>query len=138
MPDIVIVRIEPQQTLSIRQTVLWPEQPVTFSQVEGDESAHHYGAMLDGELVSVASIFPDGATSARLRKFATLSGMQGQGIGSKVLEHIFQQMRGDGFSILWCDGREQARAFYERLGFKASGEQFFKKDIAYFKMTKML
>ncbi len=138
MLEIDIVRIEPKQTLSIRQIVLWPGQPKEYSQLDGDDGAEHYGAMLNEDLVSVASIFPDGANSARLRKFATLPQLQGQGVGSKMLEHIFKSMRANGFSILWCDGREQARAFYERLGFKASGERFFKKDIAYFKMTKKL
>ncbi len=138
MTERTIITIGAQQTLQIRQTVLWPDQPQEFSKVEGDEDAHHFGVILDKELVSVASIFPDLDNTARLRKFATLPNLQGQGIGSDLLKHIMEQLRSDGCSMLWCDGREQARSFYERLGFEASGERFFKKNIAYFRMAKLL
>ena len=138
MSKISVVRIEPESTLPIRQRVLWPHYPANFSRVEGDENAHHFGAYVDDQLVSVASVFSDNATTVRLRKFATLHDFQGQGIGSAMLTHIFDEMRADGISVLWCDGREAAHKFYERLGFKASGDRFFKKEVAYFRMTKTL
>ena len=75
------------EALPIRHEVLWPNKPLQFCKVDGDETAKHYGAYLNDKLVSVASIYMDGRV-ARLRKFATLAVFQGRGIGSKLINHI--------------------------------------------------
>lgn len=49
----------------------------------------------------------------------------GQGIGTRLLEHLIQQVRKKGFQkiILWViRDNEKARKFYERNGFLNSGE----------------
>lgn len=49
----------------------------------------------------------------------------GQGIGTRLLEHLIWQMRKEGFQkiILWViKDNEKARKFYERNGFINSGE----------------
>ncbi len=63
--------IDWQDALPVRHEVLWPDKPVLFSRVDGDESATHYGAFTEEKLVCVASIYRS-EDSARLRKFATL------------------------------------------------------------------
>lgn len=102
-----IVKLHWQDTLAIRQEVLWPDKPREFCHVEGDETAWHYGgyikdASIEKTLVCVASIYPDSnnidsntrhASKARLRKFATLSDYQNQGIGSLVLKHIIEELK---------------------------------------------
>ncbi|MDO6525254.1 GNAT family N-acetyltransferase [Motilimonas sp. 1_MG-2023] len=132
-----IIVLNWQQTLAIRQAVLWPNQPQSFSQVSGDEDAKHYGVVIDGKLVSVASIFVD-QHEARLRKFATLQEFQGRGIGSYLIEHILHQLIEQGYKLFWCDARESALGFYQRFGMAISGERFYKADQAYFKMAKQL
>jgi predicted GNAT family N-acyltransferase len=138
LAELSVVSVDADQTLPIRHKVLWPDQALDFSKVDGDEEARHFGVALNDELISVASIFFETDDTARLRKFATLPEFQGQGVGSHLLKHILEDLRSSGCSMLWCDGREAAKAFYQRLGFEASGERFFKKDVAYFKMTKRL
>jgi len=67
--DIRIITLD--EVLPIRHCVLWPNKPLSFSRVNGDDTASHYGVFFDGLLVSVASIYIEGRV-ARLRKFATL------------------------------------------------------------------
>lgn len=122
-----------QDTLPLRHAVLWPELPAAASRVEGDESARHYGAFVDGGLVAVASIFAEGRT-ARLRKFATAPAHQGQGIGSAMLAHILSGLREEGYAEFWCDARESALGFYARFGLRPEGERFFKSGVAYFRL----
>jgi ribosomal protein S18 acetylase RimI-like enzyme len=112
---------------------LWPTKPPSFCEVEGDDTAKHYGAYVDGELVSVASIYLDGSR-ARLRKFATLPSFQGKGIGSKVITHLVNELKESGISYLWCDARTSALGFYQRFGMEKQGEVFNKSGIPYYKM----
>ncbi|MEH6455874.1 MAG: GNAT family N-acetyltransferase [Cocleimonas sp.] len=135
-----IQKLQWQQTLTIRQAVLWPEKPQEFCHVEDDEQALHYGVYIDQALVCVASVYPEvvisinSNNSARLRKFATLVAYQNQGVGSFVLSHIIDSLKTEGISNLWCDARESAIEFYQRFGFQTEGQRFHKGNIPYFKM----
>ena len=97
-----------QQTISIRHKVLWPDKPPEFCHIEDDNDGWHFGYYLGGELVGVASVYPS-ASSARLRKFATLECSQGKGIGTKLLNHILLTIQNRGITRFWCDARDRVR-----------------------------
>ena len=122
-----------EEALPIRHLVLWPNKPASFCKVDGDETASHYGAYIDGELVSVASIYIEGR-SARLRKFATLASFQGKGIGSKIIHHLVRELKASEIDYFWCDARKSAVGFYRKFGLEKQGEEFTKSGIPYFKM----
>ncbi len=137
-----IKQITWQQTIPIRHQVLWPNKPPEFCHIEGDNDGWHFGYYIDHQLVGVASIYPSTSDlintptrSARLRKFATLASLQGQGIGTKLLEHIILLLKARGITHFWCDARETATGFYERFGMRREGERFFKSTQPYFKMS---
>ena len=132
-----IRRIQWQETIALRHAVLWPDRPPEFCHVEGDEGAWHFGAYLPEGLVSVASVYPEGR-SARLRKFATATGFQGRGIGTRMLSHILSDLRSKGVSCFWCDARESAIGFYQRFGMKPEGDRFYKGEVPFFKMSVAL
>ena len=69
----------------------------------------------------------------RLRKFATLTTFQGQGIGTKMLAFILTELRNSGASSLWCDARESALPFYKRFDFQTMGKRFIKRGRPYYK-----
>ena len=128
-----IIEINAQETIAIRHEVLWPNKAPEFCIVEGDSEALHFSVILNEKMVCVASIYIDGEI-ARLRKFATLSQFQGQGIGSLMLNHLVKQLKNQGMHSLWFDARESAISFYNRLGFTVTGKRFYKNDLAYYKM----
>lgn len=123
--------------MPIRHKVLWPSKPVEFCHVAGDENAYHVGVVINDALISVASIYFDN-DSARLRKFATLENFQGQGFGSKLILQILSTLKDKGIRYLWCDARESATGFYDKLGFKVDGDKFYKSGVAYFKMSTLI
>ena len=129
-----IRRIQWQETIALRHAVLWPNKDPKFCYVEGDESAWHFGAFLQEDMVSVASIYPE-CSSARLRKFATSPEYQKKGIGSKMIIHILSELRAKNIEQLWCDARESAMGFYERFGMKPDCDRFYKGDVPYFRMS---
>ncbi|SEI39095.1 Acetyltransferase (GNAT) domain-containing protein [Dyadobacter sp. SG02] len=124
--------------MEIRHLVLWPDKPREFVKVPEDESGIHFGLYLNGALVSVISLFADDDQRIRFRKFATLPGFQGKGLGSKLLRHALTYAQAHGYSCIWCDARTDALAFYERFGFKKFSEPFFKEHIEYYKIERAL
>lgn len=126
-----------EQTIPLRQSVLWPNKPPEYCHVEGDIEASHFGVFVDELLVCVASIYL-ASNRARLRKFATDNQYQNHGIGSKMLAHIIQTLRSSQVEVFWCDAREKAIPFYERFGMQVCSERFYKADVAYYKMEFVL
>lgn len=125
-----IRRITAGETLPLRHRVLWPGKPLDFCRLPADEEGVHYGLFLEGRLLSVASIFIEGK-SARLRKFATDGRSQGQGLGTKMLNHIIYELKKLGIERFWCDARVTAAPFYKRFGMHPVGEPFIKKGLDY-------
>lgn len=132
-----IRNIAAADTLALRQLVLWPEHPISASKVPGDEGALHFGGFRSDQLICVASLFPEKA-AIRLRKFATHPDHQGQGLGSKMLRHLLVRAKARKHTRIWCDARETALPFYQRFGFTSHDERFFKRDVAYIRMEKLL
>jgi GNAT superfamily N-acetyltransferase len=132
--DIEILQISYDKTLPIRQQVLWPDKGLEFCLVDGDQTAHHFAAVINSEIISIASIYIDGS-EARLRKFATLKKWQRKGIGSQVIIFILKYLNDMEMVYLWCDARSTAIDFYKKFGLAIEGDSFYKSGIAYHKMS---
>ncbi|MCB2376077.1 GNAT family N-acetyltransferase [Hymenobacter sp. BT635] len=128
-----IHRIEAAETYPLRHSVLWPDKPYDYVQVENDAEGQHFGAFVAEELVAVISLFVTGP-NARFRKFATHPAYQRQGIGSELLHRVIEQARQLGARSLWCDARQEATEFYHRFGMQPEGDVFYKGDIPYRRM----
>ncbi|MCF0071253.1 GNAT family N-acetyltransferase [Dyadobacter sp. CY261] len=135
--SIEIQKVNADDLMDIRHVVLWPDKPREFIKVPEDESGTHFGLYFDGAIVSAISLFPDGL-NIRFRKFATLPGFQGKGLGSKLLQHAIIHAQNQGFVRMWCDARTDALRFYERFGFTKFSEPFFKEHLEYYKIERML
>lgn len=129
-----ILRINHQDTHSIRSQVLIPDHDLKKAKFDGDDDediSFHLGAFIDSKLVSVASffyernpLFPD-LHQYQLRGMATLPEFQNRGLSSELLKMAFPIIKQNFCSMLWCNARENAMGFYEKVGFtKQSGEIF--------------
>lgn len=132
-----IKRIEGKQTLTLRQQVLWPDKDIAFCQLEGDQDALHFGAYINNELVCVASVFIDNS-KARLRKFATSTSCQNNGIGTQILAHILKELPTYGINYFYCDARLSAIKFYQRFGMSCQGDPFMKSGVQYIVMDRKI
>ena len=127
-----IRRITAAETLQLRQQVLRPKQRPEEQVYPNDDAPDtlHAGAFRDGVLIGIATVFrdaPPGETNPRawrLRGMAVLPEMQGRGIGHALVEFCVTHVRTHDGDLLWCNGRTSARAFYESLGFRATGAEF--------------
>jgi GNAT superfamily N-acetyltransferase len=99
-------------------------------QGDNDELTFHLGAFVDKKLVSVASFYFEKNEKFsepyqyRLRGMATIPEHQGQGLSSALLRTAFPVIKQNQCNLLWCNAREKAMGFYEKLGFRPTGEPF--------------
>ena len=133
-----ISRISAAQTFELRHKVLWPDRAKAHCILEGDEAAVHFGGSVQGELVSVVSVFSHEHQQMRLRKFAILPEFQGRGYGSSLINHIIDYLEGTSTHKLWCDARQEAIPFYLKQGFVEHGDAFLKSGVSYIRMYRHL
>jgi GNAT superfamily N-acetyltransferase len=117
---------------SVRLPVLRPGLPsdTAIFDHDDDPGTRHFGVFDGARLIGVATFFAEPyslsprARAWRLRGMATLPDMQGRGGGRALVEAGVAVARADGAELMWCNARVSARGFYEKLGFKAVGDEF--------------
>lgn len=132
-----VLRISAQDTYPIRQHLLVPTHDLKKAKFENDDDediSFHLGAFEDHRLVSVASFFYERNNlfsdmhQYQLRGMATLPEKQGQGLSSELLTTAFPIIKQNQCTLLWCNARESAIGFYEKVGFKKFDDKVFEID----------
>lgn len=129
---ITIREIIADETHVLRQQVLRPNQRPEDQVYQNDDApdALHAGAFDADKLIGIATVFREplpGNTDPRvwrLRGMAVSPEKQKHGIGRRLIEFCVAHIRAHDGNVLWCKGRTLARAFYESLGFRATGAEF--------------
>jgi GNAT superfamily N-acetyltransferase len=146
--EIQVRRVNAADVIPLRRKVLRQGMPAETAIFPGDEEPEtfHLGAMRNGEIVGIATFlvrpYPLDAERTRawqLRGMAVDPDLQGQGVGSKILDCAIDLLRGEIAiaprgerhvpSILWCNARIKAVEFYRQNGWITEGEEF---DVANF------
>ncbi|MBN2796552.1 MAG: GNAT family N-acetyltransferase [Clostridia bacterium] len=133
----MIIVIDYKEALPIRQAVMWPEYPLSFSEIKNDPEGYHFGYLVEDKLVSVISLFIEN-DEAQFRKFATLESHQGNGIGTQLLSYIISFAKEKGIHRIWCNARIDKSGFYEKFGLEKTQETFEKEGQYYVVMEKYL
>lgn len=135
--DVVVEQARLEEVIDLRHEVLRVGQPRSSCYYPEDTYKHtiHFVARRNGKIVGSASIYkekhPDFSLkqSWRLRGMAVLDELQGQAIGTHLLETCINhaiKMKGD---VIWCNARNNAVKFYKQSGFKIIGDEFELPDI---------
>ena len=82
----------------------------------------------DGELVAVATFVPT-ADGVQLRGMAVDPARQGTGLGRVLVDAAVERLRAAGVRRLWCNARDDAVPFYERLGWRVTGAGFVDEQL---------
>lgn len=121
----------------MRQAVMYPQENISFVQLDDDEAGQHWGLYLADELVSVISLF-DKNGSIQFRKFATKTERQGMGYGTALLQHVMEWARANGKKNIWCNARLTATGIYKKFGMRAVGKTWQKYGLDFIIMEKQL
>jgi GNAT superfamily N-acetyltransferase len=132
-----IEQITPELTWRLRHEVLYPDIPIYKMWMDEDDDGYHFGAFTENQLVGIVSLFVKG-TDYQFRKFAVHPSVQGQGVGRQLLNHIINFSKTEGAERLWCNARVTAIGFYQKSGFKLTGEAFSRGGFDYEIMELML
>lgn len=132
-----IKEIEAADTWDLRHRVMWPEKSIDYVKLDEDKDGVHFGLFKDEQLVSVVSLFMTGK-EAQFRKFATDSIAQGNGYGTKLLQHALLVAQQNNVETIWCNSRVDKASFYKRFGLAETNQKFNKDGIDYVMMQKTL
>ena len=74
----------------------------------------------------------------RLRQMAVQNNLQGKGIGASMMNFAENVARDAGYRKMIMHARKTAIGFYEKLGYKVTGEEFLEISIPHYIMEKKL
>lgn len=123
--------ISSKQTYRLRLEVLWQHKNSLEEcrlEIDDLESTFHVGAFKNGEVVSVGTFLIQHNNEFkeekqyRLRAMATSPKVRGENFGKQVIDFALAELKKRGVELLWCDAREVAIGFYEKMGFKTLGD----------------
>jgi predicted GNAT family N-acyltransferase len=132
-----IRKVTAEDTWAIRHQVMWPDKPIEYVQLTEDQQGLHFGVYEGDQLVSVISLFIDGA-EAQFRKFATRTDLQGKGYGTGLLRYLVDEVSAYSIQRLWCNARTSKSSFYKKAGFCKTEKAFEKDGMEYVVMEKLL
>jgi GNAT superfamily N-acetyltransferase len=123
------------QARELRALVLRPDQTPEMTAIVGDNDVDtlHLGAFKEDQLLGIATILHraphefagDQADKLwLLRGMATLPDVRGQGYGAALVRAGCGYVAGEQGIYLWCEARETALGFYEKMGFAIRGNRF--------------
>ncbi|MBI2281935.1 MAG: GNAT family N-acetyltransferase [Bacteroidetes bacterium] len=123
--------ISAKETYPLRLKVLWQHKnSLNECGIDVDDlsGTFHVGAFKNGELVSIGTFliqknekFKE-KIQYRLRAMATSPVVRGENFGKKVIDFALVELKKRKVELLWCDAREVALGFYEKIGFKTLGD----------------
>lgn len=144
-----IAFISAEDTHPVRFKVLWPHKSGPEKCIidnDYDAGARHIGAFnADRELTGVCSLFdqrsehnpqalPLNDRVYRLRVMGTIPEVRGEGSGAQIIEFASQWCQAQGVKWLWCDAREVAFGFYQKMHFEFFSEAYEVPEIGMHRM----
>lgn len=127
--------------VSLRYQVLREPLGLQFTpeELENEISEFHLGAFLDdGGIVGSLSLRALSRAEVKMRQVAIASGIQGKGVGRKLVVASEDFARARGFKRMILNAREVAVPFYTALGYAVEGQPFVEVGLPHRKMFKEL
>jgi ribosomal protein S18 acetylase RimI-like enzyme len=131
---------EYQQMVQLRNEILRRPLGLIFTpeELEREKDEILIGAFEEEKMLGCCMLVQEEPGSVRLRQMAVLNNLQGKGIGRALMIFAENIARDRGFKKITMHARKTAIGFYEKLGYKTSGEQFEEVTIPHYIMEKSL
>ncbi|GAA4742548.1 GNAT family N-acetyltransferase [Flavisolibacter ginsenosidimutans] len=131
---------EYKQMLKLRNEILRKPLGLEFSQdeLEKEKTNMHMAAYEDERMLGCCMLVEEDPQTVRLRQMAVVNDVQGKGIGRALMQFAENLARDRGYKRITMHARKNALGFYEKMGYKKSGEEFVEITIAHYVMEKEL
>lgn len=129
-----------QQSLALREQVLRLPLGLKLGaeDLAGEDQQWHLGLVQQEQLLACLVIRPEQQPLAKLRQMAVQPGLQGQGLGKRLIVAVEQWLLCRDFEEVKLDARLSALGFYQRLGYQSQGSPFQQVGIPHVLMNKRL
>lgn len=128
--NVTIVSVPAFSTLcnlafSLRLEVFVHEQGVPLSEEIDlhDSTARHFVALADGEVVGTLRLVT-APEHVKIGRVAVKATARGKGIAKQLMLHAMADARSKGHDRFYLAAQTDKTAFYSKLGFTASGDEF--------------
>ena len=131
---------EYEATVKLRHEILRAPIGLEFPN-EGlqQENAHfHLACYCNDELAACLVLVPIDEREIKMRQVAVAEDFQRRGVGRALVEFSEQFARERGFKTTTLHARQNAVAFYEKLGYEKCGADFIEVTLQHWKMQKTL
>jgi ribosomal protein S18 acetylase RimI-like enzyme len=131
---------EYQQMVQLRNDILRRPLGLQFTpeELEKEKEEILIGAFEEEKMLGCCMLIKEDPASVRLRQMAVLNNLQGKGIGRALMQFAENIARDRGFQKITMHARKTAVGFYEKLGYRVSGQEFEEVTIPHFTMEKLL
>ena len=129
-----------KKMVEIRNDILRKPLGLSFSEEELEKEKDDIliGCFEEEELEGCCILSKEENETMRLRQMAVTKILQGKGIGSVLMQFAENVARDKGFKLMTMHARSNAIGFYEKLGYKIVGEEFYEVTIPHCLMEKEL
>lgn len=122
---------------SVRFAVFVAEQdvPPEIEIDDRDPFCVHVLAFEDGTPVGTGRI---DLAAGKVGRLAVLAKVRGRGLGAGLMNSLHGIASDNSLSHVWCHAQVMAVPFYERMGYRVTGEPFDEANIAHVRMERVL
>lgn len=131
---------EYQQMVNLRMEILRKPLGLGFTKEELEQEKDDIliAAFEEDKMLACCILTKNDDKCVRLRQMAVQNNLQGKGIGASMMIFAETLARDKGFKRLAMHARKTALGFYEKLGYKVTGDEFTEVTIPHFVMEKQL
>lgn len=131
---------EYKQMIQLRYEILRKPLGLHFTdeELEKEKNDILIGVLEDDQMLACCMLTRMNPETVRLRQMAVHKNLQGKGIGASLLNFAENLARDRGYKHLVMHARKVALGFYEKQGYKASGDEFIEVSIPHYVMSKKL
>jgi GNAT superfamily N-acetyltransferase len=128
------------QMVQLRNDILRRPLGLQFTpdELEKEKEEILIGAFEEEKMLGCCMLIRENPNSVRLRQMAVLNNLQGKGIGRALMQFAENIARDRGFQKITMHARKTAVGFYEKLGYRISGQEFEEVTIPHYVMEKLL
>lgn len=151
LPDGLVMRVfrreqsptDFEQAIRIRTEIFVDEQniPADLELDEYDDEALHWLILREADLEPVATgrmiSYQEGCQMrpvAKIERISVVKAARGQKLGNWLMREILKTVISEGFDQAILDAHSHLRPFYEKLGFQAEGDEFWKANVRLYRM----
>ena len=131
---------EYKQVVDLRYDILRKPLSLSFTpeELEREKGDILIGAFDDERILACCLLTKMDEATCKLRQMAVQNSQQGKGIGATMMNFAENVARDRGYRVLAMHARKTAAGFYEKLGYKVSGDEFEEVTIPHYVMQKKL